>query len=57
MLGVAEMSYFPIDHHLILALVELWRPETQTFHMKFGECTIMLEDVSILLGLKVHMEI
>nr|KYP38834.1 Serine/threonine protein phosphatase 7 long form isogeny [Cajanus cajan] len=54
MLGVAEMSYFPIDHHLISALVERWRPETHTFHMTFGECTITLEDVSVLLGLKVH---
>ncbi|XP_020229231.1 protein MAIN-LIKE 2 [Cajanus cajan] len=54
MLGVAEISYFPIDHQLISALVERWRPETPTFHMTFGECTITLEDVSVLLGLKVH---
>nr|KYP33161.1 Serine/threonine protein phosphatase 7 long form isogeny [Cajanus cajan] len=54
MLGVTEMSYFPIDHQLISALVEWWRPETHTFHMTFGECTITLEDVSIFLDLKVH---
>ncbi|XP_020219768.2 serine/threonine-protein phosphatase 7 long form homolog [Cajanus cajan] len=54
MLGVVELSYFPIDHQLISALVERWRPETHTFHMTFGECTITLEDVSVLLGLKVY---
>nr|KYP37895.1 Serine/threonine protein phosphatase 7 long form isogeny [Cajanus cajan] len=48
------MSYFPIDHQLILALVRRWRLETHIFHMTFRECTITLEDVSILLGLKVH---
>nr|KYP40154.1 Serine/threonine protein phosphatase 7 long form isogeny [Cajanus cajan] len=54
MLGVTEMSYFFIDHHLISALVEQWRLKTHIFHMTFGKCTITLEDVSILFGLKVH---
>uniref|UniRef100_A0A151UI02 Serine/threonine protein phosphatase 7 long form isogeny n=1 Tax=Cajanus cajan TaxID=3821 RepID=A0A151UI02_CAJCA len=54
MLGVAKMSYFSIDHHLISALVDRWRPETHTFHMTFGERTITLEDVSILLSLNLH---
>nr|KYP32690.1 Retrovirus-related Pol polyprotein from transposon TNT 1-94 [Cajanus cajan] len=54
MLGVAKMSYFPIDHQLISALVERWRPETHTFHMTFGERTITLEDVSIFLSLNLH---
>ncbi|XP_020214428.1 serine/threonine-protein phosphatase 7 long form homolog [Cajanus cajan] len=54
MLGVAALSYFLIDHQLISGLVERWRPKTHTFHMTFEECTITLEDVSILLSLKVH---
>ncbi|MED6118107.1 hypothetical protein PIB30_000090 [Stylosanthes scabra] len=29
-LGVAHMGYCSIDHHLISALVERWRPETHT---------------------------
>ncbi|XP_020239436.1 protein MAIN-LIKE 1-like [Cajanus cajan] len=52
-LGVAPINYFPVDNHLISALVERWRPKTHTFHMPFDECTITLEDVAMLLGLKI----
>jgi hypothetical protein len=41
------------DAHLCSALVERWRPETHTFHLPSGECTITLEDVSMLLHLKI----
>ncbi|RYR74158.1 hypothetical protein Ahy_A02g008787 [Arachis hypogaea] len=36
---------------LINALVERWRPETHTFHLPIGECTVTLEDVVVILGL------
>ncbi|KAF7843630.1 serine/threonine-protein phosphatase 7 long form-like protein [Senna tora] len=51
--GSARAGYFPYNHHLVSAMVERWRPETHTFHMPMGECTITLEDVAIQLGLPI----
>ncbi|KAF7833529.1 serine/threonine-protein phosphatase 7 long form-like protein [Senna tora] len=51
--GVACLGFIQMDHHLITAFVERWRPETHTFHLPQGECTITLQDVSILMGLSV----
>ncbi|CAN0838275.1 Protein MAIN-LIKE 1 [Linum grandiflorum] len=38
---------------LCTALMEWWRPETNTFYMYHGEMTITLEDVSFMTGLPV----
>lgn len=51
--GVARLGFIQIDHHLISAFVERWRPETHTFHVPQGECTITLQDVSVLMGLPI----
>lgn len=51
--GVARLTGIYIDWSLVTALVERWRPETHTFHLPVGECTITLQDVSVILGLRV----
>ena len=50
---IMKMGYLKINVALITALIERWRPKTHTFHMRCGECTITLQDVSVLSGLRV----
>ncbi|MBA0642953.1 hypothetical protein Goklo_027283, partial [Gossypium klotzschianum] len=38
---------------LVNVFIERWRPETHTFHLPCGECTITLEDVQLQFGLSV----
>ncbi|CAN0907135.1 Serine/threonine-protein phosphatase 7 long form homolog [Linum grandiflorum] len=38
---------------MIMALMERWRPETNTFHMYHGECSLTLQDVAHMTGLSV----
>lgn len=52
--GVLDCGYLKVDHALITALVERWRPETHTFHLPIGEVTVTLEDIQVLWGLPVE---
>ncbi|XP_050920254.1 serine/threonine-protein phosphatase 7 long form homolog [Lathyrus oleraceus] len=54
--NVAKIASLKVDSKLIVALLERWRPETHTFHLPIGECTITLDDVSMLLGLRIHVK-
>ncbi|KAK9998193.1 hypothetical protein SO802_017796 [Lithocarpus litseifolius] len=54
--GLLRLPGREIDHGLITALVERWRPKTHTFHMPYGEVTITLQDVEVLLRLPVDGE-
>ncbi|KAM3381818.1 hypothetical protein P3S68_007391 [Capsicum galapagoense] len=35
-------------------MIERWRPETHTFHLPFEEVTLTLQDVQVLIGLRVE---
>ncbi|XP_019418548.1 PREDICTED: serine/threonine-protein phosphatase 7 long form homolog [Lupinus angustifolius] len=51
---ILDIGKIKINNHLITRLVERWRPETHTFHLPIGECTITLEDIAYQLGLPVN---
>ena len=44
---------FTLDASLFTALVDRWRPETHTFHFRWGEMTVTLQDVSMITGLPI----
>ena len=42
-----------LDHALITALVERWRPETHSFHLPHGAMTVTLQDMEVIMGVPV----
>jgi len=46
-----------LNVELLTALVERWRPETHTFHLPIGEATVTLQDVQVLLGLRIRGDV
>lgn len=53
---LADCMYSNLDMPLISAFVERWQPETNSFHLPFGEMTITLHDVAYILGIPVSGE-
>ncbi|KAH1209405.1 Serine/threonine-protein phosphatase 7 long form [Glycine max] len=50
---IMKLAQLKVNGALVHAFIERWRPETHTFHLKCGEATITLQDVSVLLGIPV----
>ncbi|XP_025678737.1 protein MAIN-LIKE 1-like [Arachis hypogaea] len=50
---ISQIGKLILHNALINALIERWRPETHTFHLPHGECTITLEDVAMIFGLPI----
>ncbi|KAL0006209.1 hypothetical protein SO802_013770 [Lithocarpus litseifolius] len=51
--GLLRVPNIDVDHALITALVERWRPETHSFHLPHGEMTITLQDMEVIMGVPV----
>ena len=51
--GLFKVPNLEVDHALITALVERWRPETHTFHLPHGEMSITVQDIEVMLGVPV----
>ncbi|KAL5159840.1 Serine/threonine-protein phosphatase 7 long form [Glycine soja] len=48
---IMKLAQLKVNGALVNAFSERWRPETHTFHLKCGETTITLQNVSVLLGI------
>ena len=53
---VSVRRRFTLGVSLLSALVDRWRPETHTFHFRWGEMMVTLQDVSLLTGLPIRGE-
>ena len=48
--GLFHVLDLAVDHALIIALVEHWRPEMHKFHLPHKEMGITLQDIEVMLG-------
>ncbi|XP_072071620.1 serine/threonine-protein phosphatase 7 long form homolog [Arachis hypogaea] len=48
---VSQIGIVQCQKALVNALIERWHPDTHTFHLSIGECSVTLEDVALILGL------
>ena len=55
--GIYRLGHIMIDWPLITCLVERWQPKTHKFHVPVREMTIMLQDIVIILRLRIHVPV
>ncbi|XP_019442244.1 PREDICTED: serine/threonine-protein phosphatase 7 long form homolog [Lupinus angustifolius] len=55
--GLLTIGAVEINNHLLLTLIERWRPETHTFRFPCGEATMTLEDVAYQLDIPIDREV
>ncbi|XP_028093072.1 uncharacterized protein LOC114293233 [Camellia sinensis] len=51
LMSLVSCSYKLVNKVVALVFVERWQPETNTFHLPFGEMSPTLDDVSVILGI------
>ena len=51
--NLIDCSYRYSNKLAVSAFIERWQPETNTFHLPFGEMTITLDDVYCILGIPI----
>ena len=44
----------PFNPAALTAMIDRWRPETHTFHLPCGEMMVTLEDVQMILGVRIR---
>ena len=49
----SQLRWARLNWPLLTTQIDKWRPETSTFHLRHGEMTITLQDVTMLLGPKI----
>ena len=50
---ISRISGINLDHSLISFLLERWRRETHTFHLRVGDMTLTLQNIAMLIGLPI----
>lgn len=53
LISLVSCFYKFVNKVVVSAFVERWQPETNTFHLPFGEMSPTLDDVSVILGIPV----
>ncbi|PKA50956.1 Serine/threonine-protein phosphatase 7 long form like [Apostasia shenzhenica] len=51
--NIRYLDYIILDHRLLAALVRRLSLETNTFHLPVGEMIVTLQDIAVILGIRI----